>query len=389
MLAKVQKHTIARGTAKGKCLPILKSVVIGETHNGGFSRLRTFTFDYQVSVLARDLDSAPREIVVDKKTTKECFGFKWTSDGCDKDTVLFKQNGTSRTAPTKPMDEFPSLVEPAGGYWQSLDLDFNLFKSQLSYLSKIKSTDLTRPSLCGIYLETYGDSTYSLTATDGHVLAKVQGKAESITNKYAILDGSACDFIAGLPVEKGMECLLHLADDKILAEIHYGDCQVRILMINQDTFGKYPDYRNVIPKDSEGHITIEDAAAFLAACKAIKPNTSKAVNQVVFNFTAMELTCDDPDTGKSSVSIGDIKYTHWSIDKAGFNVSNLIRIVPPWWAGFTFHGKSKDTAFTVYGLPYDDTTAIIMPLRLDAKRFPQNVEQSESEKEPNWSAPIE
>lgn len=155
-------------------------------------------------------------------------------------------------------DEFPELptIDETSSIQYTIKTDD--FKQAVSQTIVTSSSDSTRPVLTGVYWHSFEGSLY-LAATDGYRLAErrlVETKSE---------------VAAIIPTSTLQEVLRTISDDVSEVDMLFDETQVRFRVGQSEITsrlidGSYPDYRKLIPAESETAITI-DAAEFTRITK--------------------------------------------------------------------------------------------------------------------------
>jgi DNA polymerase III subunit beta len=143
-------------------------------------------------------------------------------------------------------DEFPEL--PAITEKQTAIIPVADLKRAIQQTVVVASADDTRPVLTGVYCHTFDGHVY-LAATDGYRLAE----RRLVPTKQAIS--------AIIPVTALNDVLRVVNDDTAEVKLMFDDNQVRILLDETEVTsrlidGTFPDYRTLIPKESEISITL-------------------------------------------------------------------------------------------------------------------------------------
>ena len=176
-------------------------------------------------------------------------------------------------------------------------------KSMLHRTSFAASTDETRYVLNGLFFA-FKDHKITLVATDGRRLALVEDEADFASDSNA-------EFIVPSKTISELNRLLQAEGD---VEIKVTDTQVAFVMdrgnglqtviISKLVEGSYPNYRQVIPSESEERIPLprED---FLAALRRAEIMTSDKANSVKLSFTKnnLTITANTPDIGEARESL--------------------------------------------------------------------------------------
>ncbi|MBQ9029370.1 DNA polymerase III subunit beta [Candidatus Saccharibacteria bacterium] len=147
-------------------------------------------------------------------------------------------------------DDFPELPEIDEKEAVKYEIGVDEFKVRLSEVIVAVSNDTTRPALTGVYFNTDGGNLY-VAATDGYRLAE---------NK--IISGVSSEVKAIVPANSLQEVLRSLSDDMEKIEILFDEAQVRFRMgeieiTSKLIDGTFPDYRALIPKETEIELVLD------------------------------------------------------------------------------------------------------------------------------------
>ncbi|MFH1856199.1 MAG: DNA polymerase III subunit beta [Candidatus Omnitrophota bacterium] len=164
-----------------------------------------------------------------------------------------------------PKDEFPIPPKPSKN--EKLVIEQAVFKQMLKLTSFAVSRDETRYVLNGIFFKAVGEF-LELAATDGRRLAVVK-------EKVSIPKGMIKEIIVPL---KTINELNRVLQDNGNVEILFSENQVcfdleNIRIISRVIEGEFPNYTNVIPKESKEKIIL-DKGRFFEALRRINLLTS-------------------------------------------------------------------------------------------------------------------
>jgi len=184
---------------------------------------------------------------------------KGTVDLKVKDSHLTISSGTYRSVINGVVaDEFPEL--PTIDETSSIQYSISTaeFKQAVSQTIVTSSSDSTRPVLTGVYWHSFEGNLY-LAATDGYRLSERK------------LVETSSEVAAIIPTSSLQEVLRNLSDDTDEVELLFDETQVRFRVGESEITsrlidGNYPDYRQLIPAESETVITI-DTAEFVRITK--------------------------------------------------------------------------------------------------------------------------
>lgn len=145
-------------------------------------------------------------------------------------------------------DDFPELPALDNDKTVRFHLSAEEFKSGLGQVMMAASSDMSRPALTGIYFNTYEGGLY-VAATDGYRLAERK-----------LADKTDAEVSAIVPTASLQEVLRSLDDNQEEIEVLFDDTQVKFRLDSIEVTsklidGSFPDYRQLIPKETE--ITVE------------------------------------------------------------------------------------------------------------------------------------
>ncbi len=141
-------------------------------------------------------------------------------------------------------DDFPELPGMDEGKTVKFTLSVEDFKTGLSQVMVAASNDMARPALTGVYFNTTDDTLY-VAATDGYRLAE-----RKLVEKVGVE-------VAAVVPTASLRAVLSLLDDNVEeVEILFDEAQVKFRLNEVEVTsklvdGSFPDYRQLIPKDSE------------------------------------------------------------------------------------------------------------------------------------------
>lgn len=156
------------------------------------------------------------------------------------------------------------------------------------------SSDELRPAMCGIYMEKVGGE-LTFTATDAHRLANYSSTQEAADFAPVIL--SKRFFVALKNLLSGnSQGQMFTTKDNVCAEMP------GLRIVGRLVDARYPDWRNVVPKDNP--ITARlNRLAFAAALRRVSIFSNKNTNQVILNFQNDNLTISAADLDFSNEGV--------------------------------------------------------------------------------------
>lgn len=250
--------------------------------------------------------------------------------------------------------ELPAIDEKAS---VNFSLSVNDFKKAVTQTVITSSNDTTRPVLTGVYWHTYKGDLY-LAATDGYRLSekkimKVKSEIEAI-----------------VPNSSLQEVLRTINDNTEEIEVLFDDSQVRFRIGEAEITsrlidGRYPDYRQLIPSESETNITIavSDFARIVKIAGlfaresggSVTLSADKDKQQLSIHSIASELG------ENTSVASADIS-SDGQITLNSRYISEALSVIEGEQIIFRFSGKLSPCVLTSTGSD-KDYTHIIMPLK--------------------------
>ncbi len=196
--------------------------------------------------------------------------------------------------------EFPPLPDFANA--KQFKIPQNVMRDGLRKTSYSISTDETRYVLNGIFTS-FRDGKMTLVATDGRRLAMVDADLEFPASHETdvIIPSKAVQELQRLLGDSG-DVIVKLSDSQISFTI--GDS----LLCSKLIEGNYPNYRQVIPGDSNERVVI-GREALLETVRRVSLLSSDKSNSVklVFSENRIEVTANSPDVGEAQESM-DVIY---------------------------------------------------------------------------------
>jgi len=184
------------------------------------------------------------------------------------------------------------------------------------------STDETRHSLNGVFIEELGSGSVRMVATDGHRLALMERQIGSLGLEKGVI----------LP-RKGLaevRKLLEGSEDGLVS-IGFKENMGLIVKDNVELFmrlieGEFPDYAKVIPNDNQ-HVVKLEKDTFLHALRRVAILSSERYKgiKMELNEGKLSLSANNPDLGEAVEEI-DIEYQGKPLT-VGFNARYLLDVL--------------------------------------------------------------
>jgi DNA polymerase-3 subunit beta len=204
-----------------------------------------------------------------------------------------------------PKDDFPILPEVKKD--KSFKVKASLLQEMIRKTSFAVSTDETRYILNGVLFQMEGGKA-RMVATDGHRLAYIQKKLEvkSEEKSSLIIPTKALnevskvisDLLKGKEKEENKE-------NELVVEISATENQVKFVIsgveiVSRLIEGQFPNYEQVIPKESTKKLEIS-TAEFSAATRRVSILASEKSNSVRYKFSQGKVTisANTPDMGEA------------------------------------------------------------------------------------------
>ncbi|MEN9662107.1 MAG: hypothetical protein RL324_1056 [Verrucomicrobiota bacterium] len=203
-------------------------------------------------------------------------------------------------------EDFPPLAEIGD------DKDFTLEQAELAGMLRsvayAQSTDETRFILNGVYFN-FKDQKLSLVATDGRRLALVSKEMETPAAKSGaiILPAKTVSELVRL-LDKGAKVKISFSDRKSAFQIATDKDTTglidNIYLYSKVVEGNYPNYLQVIPKETHQRIKLE-RELFLQCIHRAGLVCSDKSNSVKIKLTSnlLEITAQSPDFGEAHESM--------------------------------------------------------------------------------------
>ncbi|WP_309385071.1 DNA polymerase III subunit beta [Cerasicoccus frondis] len=263
-------------------------------------------------------------------------------------------------------DEFPPLPSFADQHIFNLQQDDVV--GMLKNVSYAQSKDENRYILNGVFFQ-FRDNSMTLVATDGRRLALCSKEVEVVEDNAGdlILPAKTVDELQRL-LGQGEAVKITFSDRQVAFEIQIATDDDSglvdsIYLVSKIVEGKYPDYKQVIPKETENRIKIE--RELLAECvQRAALVTSDKNNSVKLKLSdnLLEITGSSPEYGESHESMA-ISYEGTEVTVA-FNPQFLLDPLKAL-AQDEVYFEFKDELSPGVFKTLDSFLCVIMPLRLN------------------------
>ncbi len=261
-------------------------------------------------------------------------------------------------------EEFPKLPDSADD--KSFMLPQGELSGMLSNVSYAQSTDETRYILNGVYFS-FKDGKFTLVATDGRRLALV-GKEMAVPANSAgaiILPAKTVAELLRL-LGKGEKAKIAFNERRATFQIETGKdaggLVDSIYLFSKVVEGNYPNYQQVIPKETHQRIKLE-RELFLHCVHRAALVTSEKSNSVKMKLSAnlLEVTASSPDFGESHESVA-VQYNGPDLQVA-FNPQFIMDPLRALTKDEVFFELKDEVSPGVFKT-LDNFICVIMPVRL-------------------------
>lgn len=165
----------------------------------------------------------------------------------EKNKLRVSAGGYSSHIQGTNVDDFPALPEISSS--NRFEVNNTTLQATITKTILATSHDETRPILGGVYVHTYKKTLY-FTATDGYRLAEAQVSGADI-EADCVVPAQALQEALKMSQDAETDTSELFFDDGQFA-IQSGDTQLVSRLIE----GSYPEYRKLIPENSDVHLTI-------------------------------------------------------------------------------------------------------------------------------------
>jgi DNA polymerase-3 subunit beta len=206
-----------------------------------------------------------------------------------------------------PKDDFPILPEVKKD--KVFKIKGSLLQEMIQKTIFAVSSDETRYVLNGVFFQVEG-SKLRMVATDGHRLAFIEKKIENKT------DNKASVIIPTKTLHELVKAVSELGrgkEEDLMVEVIATDNQIKFVIedveiISRLIEGQFPNYEQVIPKESDKKIEAS-VSNLAAATRRVKILTSEKSNSIRYQAKDNKLTISSktPDMGEAKEEI-DVEY---------------------------------------------------------------------------------
>jgi DNA polymerase-3 subunit beta len=323
-------NIVSRAVGTRTTLPVLSNVLLA-TDNG---RLRLAATNLDMSITAWIGASVEEDgaLTVPARTLNDLVNML-SPERIDME-VAVRTNALhlacgSTTATIKGIDayEFPPIPEP-GPEDERLIIPADVLKEAIEMVSFAAARDDSRPILTGV-LVSYQDNLLTLAAADGFRLSvrEIPIEADFYESFSLVIPARTLVEVARVSTDDEKTVELILPHDRSQVLFHLDNVDV----VSQLIEGVFPDYRQIIPRDTTTR-TVVYTADLLRACKRADIFAREANHTVRFSVEPQEgmagimrVRAQSSETGENEVVL-DASIEGTGIEVA-FNVRYLIEVL--------------------------------------------------------------
>jgi DNA polymerase-3 subunit beta len=353
----------AQGIAERKTtIPILANVLIQAKKTG----VTLTAFDLDIGLVSEH----PAEVVTEGAITLSAKHLFDIVRALPESKVAFKSSSNNAmeisSGATRiklvgmPADEYPAL--PKEEKSNLVKIDGKVLLEMIEKTSFAISVDETRYILNGLYFEPGDKGRIKVVSTDGHRLCLVE----------RMLEGADFKLKRGVILpRKGLLELRRLIEEAPEAEsfLGFGDTSAifkksGLSMIMRLIDGQFPDYQEVIPKQSERVLKLkrEDLARTLKRVSLLSDDKSHAV-RVEISANKLRIASQNPDLGEAHEETA-IEYAGPNVE-VGFNARYLLDVLGVMnGEEITFEVADDQSPGVIRPAGDSSYTAVIMPMRI-------------------------
>lgn len=218
---------------------------------------------------------------------------------------------------SSPAGEFPALPTAEGAVGLTISAD--LLSLMIERTAFAISTDETRYNLGGVFLERTDEDSLRMVATDGHRLSLIDRPVAGTAaiERGVLIPKKGLQELRRLLSEEGGECELGFTKGSAVFK------RDGLVMVMRLLEGQFPDYRQVIPRESAKVVRL-GRTLFIDALRRVSLVASDKTNGVRLEISPGKLILgsQNPDLGEAQEEI-EAEVTGEDL-KIGFNARYLI-----------------------------------------------------------------
>lgn len=325
---------LKRGTWQPNTMPILSMVVLEPAQDS-----ITFTVtDLEVTLSHRldaKVDGFDGPIVVSLEGLSafvrgsEC---EWIAIGVDGDNVVVHDDAMSCAIDSTPFDEFPLIPRAGSSILRDYrSFDAGILRDTLRFVSMASSSDTSRFNLNGVYYDADTDSKAlecpRFVATDGHRLHLdvALSDGDYAIPSHIIPSGAVKAILSAIGTKKAVAGSVEWGEPTATeTSAQYAVKVGRWAIAYRSIEGEYPNWRQVVPKESNGKVSLESDELAKACERQLKLNAvADTKNARVAGKLALLPDSDELTLEGATGSISRIRAHGSEFEPIGFNLRYL------------------------------------------------------------------
>lgn len=212
------------------------------------------------------------------------------------DVVLIKVGNAKSSLKTTPYDDFPSIPFPENPK-NRMVLSGAQLRTLISTIASCASTSTVRPELASIYLYVEG-GVLTAVATDSFRLVEKKVPLQNKANQSRVL----------IPAKNALEIAQALPDEEVIVSFDEHQCAFIWnggTLVTRLTNATYPDYHQIIPKESVVEATVHrrDLETALKRASIFSDQFQKIKLSFDPKAKTLELYAKNADVGESNEKI--------------------------------------------------------------------------------------
>ncbi len=222
------------------------------------------------------------------------------------------------------------------------------------------STDETRLSLGGVFIESIEKNQVRMVATDGHRLALIEREVAGVEIRPGVILPRK-GLVEAKRLLEGGEGEISFSIGGNLARIERAGVELFMRLIE----GEFPDYRQVIPKESKRHVRVssEDLLGALRRVSILSSERARGV-KLRIQSGVLEVATTNPDIGEAREELeADYAGDEFAI---GFNARYLLDVLSLGGVVGTVEiGLTDEVSPGILRMQEDESYSyVVMPMRL-------------------------
>src|SRR5918994_4891551 len=284
-------QTVQRGVSSRPGIPALTGALLEAADDGTLTLTTTdleVSARLSISVQVQEAGSAlvPARLLADTVKSLSEAPVDFETDQSQAHIRCAAYEGALRLL---PVDDFPSLQEPAG---TTISAEPAAFAEAVAQVSRAASRDEARPVLTGVLLEISREGVV-LVAPDSYrlavraLVATADGEAKAIVPERALTEAGR----AAVDQKAGVEASVNTSQ----IAFRVGSLTLTSRLIE----GEFPNYRQLLPENVESRLTISRQQLLDAVSRVGLLARDTTPVRMEFNALGVKLSSSSPDLGQA------------------------------------------------------------------------------------------